>query len=109
MEPQPHVLLAHDPSAYRGLLAELLPGLRPALRVETAAPEDLDAAVAGLRPLLVVCSRLSAAVQAHARAWVVLYPGGADRAEVGSGGEPGRTVAGPTLADLLAAIDAATG
>ena len=100
-----HVLVAHEPRAYRQALATVLPDLRPRLRVHLVEPANLDAAAAELRPLLVVCGRLTPAVRAHAASWVVLYPGGADWADIGGVlGE--RRIERPALDDLLAVIDA---
>ena len=106
MATQSHVLVAHEPLFYRDALAEVLPGLPPSLRVHLVEPADLDTAVARLRPAMVVCSRLSAAVRAHAAAWVLLYPDGEDRLAVGGVPAPYR-LAHPRLADVLAALDAA--
>jgi hypothetical protein len=102
----PLVLVAHEPTSYRETLAEILPELRPRLRVRLVEPDDLDATAARLRPAVVVCGRLSAAVRAHAGAWVLLYPDGEDRAAVGGVPEPYR-LEHPKLADVLAAIDSA--
>jgi hypothetical protein len=106
MTAPPRVLVAHEPANYREALAAVLPELRPGLRVRLVEPDDLDAAAARLRPAVVVCSRLSAAVRAHAAAWVLLYPDGEDRAAVGGIPEPYR-LEHPLLADVLAMIDAA--
>ena len=112
--------LGVDPVAFRPLMRETFPdrvtgGLGDsrstlsalALRLgRDLAPEALDEVVA-LRPTaLVVCGRLTAAVRAHARAWLVLYPDGEDRAVVGVEGHE-RAIAHPELADVLAAADAA--
>ena len=102
----PLVLIANEPRAYREVLAAALPELRPGLRVERADPADLDAAVARLRPALVVCSRLTEAVRSSAPSWIVLYPGGENRADARVGGAE-RTVAHPALDDVLALVDAA--
>ena len=107
VEVRPCVLVAHEPDNYQETLAAVLPDLRPRLRVHLVDPANLDAAAEQLRPRLVVCSRLTAAIRAHAAAWIVLYPDDEDRAEVGVGGEQ-RELVQPTPTDLLAAIDAAT-
>ena len=98
----PWVLVANEPRSYRELLARVLPELRPGLLVRALEPAELDEVVAGVPTALVVCSELSAAVRAHAPAWLLLYPGGADRAEVG-----GHAILHPGLDDVLAAVDAA--
>ena len=100
------VLVATETRSYREALAAVLPELRPRLVVHAVEPAALDELVA-LRPTaLVVCGRLTAAVRAHARAWLVLYPDGEDRAVVSVEGHE-RAIAHPELADVLAAADAA--
>ena len=106
MEGSPRVLVAHEPTSYREALAAVLPELRPRLRAHLVEPAELEAALGRLRPAVVVCSRLSAAVRAHAAAWVLLYPDGEDRLAVGGVPAPYR-LAHPRLADVLAALDAA--
>ena len=107
MESQLHILVANEPSTYRQVLATELPLLRPRFRVLAVDPADLDTAVAQLRPLLVICSRLTEAIRGQAIAAIVLYPDGNDCAFIDTGGQPLR-LSSPRLTDLLAAIDAIT-
>ena len=102
---QVDVLLANEPATYRELLASELPHLRPALCVRAADPGELDAVVAALSPRLVICSRPTTSVEAHATAVIVLYPNGGDQVFINMGGAT-RVMAAPRLPDLLAAIDA---
>ena len=97
-------LIANEPRVYRDVVSRALRALRPLVEVGVVGPDELDEAVGRLRPHLVFCSRLSAAVERHAWAWVVLYPGGEDRAEIGAGG---RTVfvANVQMDDLLSVVD----
>ena len=98
------VVVAHEPRAYREALAAALRELRPALDVAVVEPADLAAAVAGRPPDLLVCDGSDERAMARARAWVLLYPGGARRVETSVDGE--RTVAaGLCLAGLLALVD----
>ncbi|MDP9472703.1 MAG: hypothetical protein M3Q71_18895, partial [Chloroflexota bacterium] len=78
--PRLRVLVASEPRAYREVLAGTLAELRPRLLVHLLEPAELDETTRLLRPALVVCSQLSAVVQAHAGAWLLLPPEGAARA-----------------------------
>lgn len=101
-------LVANDPRVYRELIADALLRLRPLVEVSIAEPEVLDREVERLRPHLVICSRTSAAVQAMCRRWVVLYPDGENRAEVGGAGTgrwAARLLHGVGVADLLSVVD----
>jgi len=98
-------LIANDPRVYREVISDALRRLRPLIEVSAASPEELDEAVARVHPHLVICSRLTAAARAGCLAWVVLYPDGEDRAEIG--GAEGRTALlnGVEVADLLSVVD----
>ncbi len=103
---QMRVLVANDPRVYREVISDALGRMRPLVEVVVAAPEELDGTVARVRPHLVVCSRRSAVVEREALAWVVLYPDGEDRAELGGGaGVRAALLAGVKLADLLLVVD----
>ena len=100
------VLVANDPRVYREVIADGLKELRPLIEVSTAEPDELEREVARLRPHLIICSRsISTATQARCLAWVVLYPDGEDRADVG--GARGRTslLVGVGVNDLLWVVD----
>ena len=73
---RPLVLVAHEPLAYREALAGALRALRPRVEVAVVAPADLDDEIERRRPDAVFSSRPSRVVQARARAWALLYPGG---------------------------------
>ena len=102
------VVLANEPRYEREVLAAALRELRPGLEVIELTPDRLDGALAALRPSLVVCGAASAAVRARAPAWVLLYPEEADHAVVCLEGEE-RVVSAFGLADLVAAVETATG
>lgn len=102
------VIVANDPRIYREVIADALKGLRPLVEVVVAEPERLDQEVERMSPHLVICSRLSAAVRSGCLCWVMLYPDGEDRAEVGGPGMVGgaaRLLAGVGIADLLSIVD----
>ena len=80
------VLVANEPALYRGVLLAPFTHLRLHAGGVAVDPAALDTAVRDRAPHLVICSRLSALVEASAPAWVVLYPGGEDRAVVRVGG-----------------------
>lgn len=99
-------LVANDPQVYREVIADALKELRPLVEVSAAGPDELDREVGRLRPHLVICSRISAAARAGCLAWIVLYPNGEERAEIG-GGAVGRTapLSCMRVADLLRVVD----
>ncbi len=99
------VLIASEPRAYREVLAGTLAELRPRILVHHLEPAELDETTRRLCPALVICSQLSAIVQAHAGAWLLLPPEGAAWAAIGTG-ERGRALPATDLAAVLTAIDA---
>lgn len=100
------ILVAHEPRVYRETLSSAFMALRPEADVRAVDPAELDAALVSMQPHLVLCSRLTAAVEAIL-AWVVLYPDGANLVEVGIGGV--RSVSCDiTLDGLLAVVDRIT-
>lgn len=106
METYPLVLLANEPCTYRSLLAAELPFLRPNLRVLEIDPAELDAAVARLRPAVVVCSRVLEKVLGLEFAILLLYPEGEDTL-IRSVDGADQSMASPRLSDVLGAIDRA--
>lgn len=80
--------------------------LRPRFEVTTAEPDDLDETVLCLSPHLVVCSRVTAVVEAEAPAWIELYPCHFSRAVVRLHGERS-TLPGMDFETLLATADEA--
>ncbi len=101
----PRVLVANEPSAYREALTATLRELRPRLLIHPVEPAELDLLVTTMRPTLVVCSRLSPAVQTHAGAWLLLYPEGEDRAVLGAGAQ-GQSLPSTAFDVVVAALDA---
>src|SRR3712207_3421815 len=98
-----HVLVANEPCAYREAITGVLRDLRPHIEVDAVEPEALDCEVARLRPHLVVCSRITVALQALL-GWVMLYPDGENRAEIFTAGER-VTVDNVEFGDLLSFVD----
>jgi hypothetical protein len=102
------VLVANGPRVYREVIAETLSVLRPLLEVYVAEPEALDREVGRSFPHLVICNRATETVREACLRWVVLYPDGEDRAEVGGKEAVGgatRPLAGVGIAGLLSVID----
>jgi hypothetical protein len=97
------VLVANEPCAYREAITGVLRELRPHIEVNTVEPDGLDGEVARLRPHLVVCSRITVALQTLL-GWVMLYPDGENRAEIFTAGEL-VTVDNVGFGDLLSFID----
>ncbi len=103
---RPRVLVANEPHAYRVALARALRELRPDVLVHPVDPAELDLLVAAVHPALVVCSRLSPAVQAHAGTWFLLPPPDQDGAAIDTGCQD-RSFLSIKLPTVVAAIDAA--
>jgi len=101
-----HILLANEPRTYREVMAAAFRRLRPEFAVTTVAPDDLDQLVEQLVPGLVMCSRLTALVEQHTRAWVVLSPDPQTPALISIENER-TTVIAVELEELLAVIDRA--
>src|SRR5215213_791378 len=99
MNAQLQILVANEPALYRDVLSSQLPILRPGLRVLVVDPAELDAAVARLRPRLVICSELTEAVRQCATATLVLDPLGTNRAVLDVAGQH-QVLLNPRLADL---------
>jgi hypothetical protein len=72
------IVVANAPHIYREAIVAVVCELRPTSAVLSTDPAELDAAVLRHTPHLVICSRLTPAVQERAPAWVLLYPGGRD-------------------------------
>ncbi len=101
---QLRIAVANDPRAYREAIATVFQALRPQVVVVNVEPEDLDREVADHAPQVVICGRLTDAVQAHSLSWVVLYPDGQAWSFINIAGQQA-TVTGIEVDDLLAVID----
>lgn len=101
------VLFANEPRSYRETIAAVVRDLGPAgAEVFVVEPEDLEREVDKLAPDLVVCSRLSGAVEARVAAWLELYPEHGSKSRIGIGGER-TTVEGIELSGLLWIVERA--
>ena len=108
MSVQPQILVANEPLVYRDVLGSQLPRLRPGLTILVVDPAELDAAVARLRPRLVICSELTDRIRQFATAALELDPLGTNRAVLTVDGQH-QVLLNPRLTDLLAAVDTAVG
>ncbi len=97
------ILVANEPCIYREAITNVLRELRPHIEVDAVEPDSLEGEIARLRPHLVVCSRITVAVQALL-GWIMLYPDGENRAEIFTAGEL-VTVDNFGFGDLLSFID----
>jgi hypothetical protein len=97
------ILVANEPRSYREVIATTLQVLRPHLEVIEVEPEDLDREVVRLVPNMVLCSRLSEAVETRPIAWVVLYPNGETQAVISIAGHS-QPVSGDLPFPLLLSI-----
>lgn len=105
-------LIANEPRVYREVISDALTRLRPLVEVYCCAEaEDLDREAARFRPHLVICSRLTEHLAREGCppcCWVVLYPEGENRAEVGGTlGVAARLLAGVEVDELLSVVDEA--
>ena len=98
------IVVANEPHSYRDALAVALRCLRAELEIITAEPADLSAEIARVQPRLVICSRLTSAVEQQVGAWIVLP---ADRAApaVVCVGDQRRVLPEAHLQDLVAVAD----
>ena len=98
------IVVANEPRAYREALAAALHELRPHIEVICIEPADLDRNVCQYSPRLVLCSRLTEAVETCCNAWILLYPNRENRAVISIAGR--RTVVTEVeFSHLLAVID----
>ena len=105
-------LIANEPRVYREVISDALMRLRPFLEVFCCVEaEDLEREVARLGPHLVICSRLTESVRERCPLWMVIYPEGEDRAEIGGDGSLGIAArllsSGAGMAELLWVVDEA--
>lgn len=100
----PSVLVSHELNVYAESLVSTLAAARPSLDVHRVAPAELDSAIVAQTGAIVVSSRLSPAIEAHAGGWLLYYPEHANVAIVGvdSGS---RRIENPAFQDILAALD----
>ncbi len=99
------LLVANEPRAYRQVIATTVGQLRPDVEVVVIAPsDDLDSKVVCLLPDMVICSRLTPAIESSRHAWVLLYPDG-ETSSVSSIGGKRTSSADLEFDDLLAMID----
>ncbi len=98
------ILVANEPRTYRQVIGTAFGIMRPEVRVTSAEPERMDEEIERLDPQLVICSQLTEALEASARAWILLYPGGEGHAVICVGGRR-ETIPGVELEDLLSVID----
>jgi hypothetical protein len=98
------VLVACHLRSYREAIAAAFRVLRPDIEVFEAEEEDLDREVGRLDPDLVVCSQLTARVEARTPNWVELYPRCGSLSVVNVGGERS-TIEEIQLSDLLSIVD----
>ncbi len=98
------ILVANEPRSYREVIAAALHALRPGIEVITVDPDMLDPEIQRLMPQLVLCSRLTLAVQSYPLSWIMLYPGGTGTATFSINGQL-RPMADVELGDILALVD----
>ena len=98
------IVVANEPRAYREVLTGALQELRPHIEVISLEPGDLEGKVCEYSPRLVLCSRLTEAVERCSDAWILLYPNRENRAVISVAGR--RTVVTDVeFSHLLAVID----
>ncbi|QIN79384.1 hypothetical protein GBA65_13655 [Rubrobacter marinus] len=98
------VLMTNEPRSYREAIALALETARPQADVLTAGPGALDPEVRRFAPRLVICSRVTAFVQAEVPVWVELYPDHGPDSIVSFAGQRSR-IPGMELDDLIRIFD----
>lgn len=101
-----HILVGNEPRAYREVIVAALRELRPTALITMVDPDLLDAEVTGMRPALVICSRLSAEIRRGAASWLLLYPDGNARSLAGAG-DLAHEISTEDFATLLGVVDRA--
>ncbi len=96
--------MVNEPRSYREAIALALKIARPYAEVVTAEPEALDLEVKRFVPRIVICSHVSAFVEAEVPVWVELYPEYGPISVVSFRGQRSM-VAGMELEDLLRLFD----
>jgi hypothetical protein len=81
------VVMANEPRSYREAIAAALQTLEPNVGVVVVEPGTLDLEIERLAPQLVICSRLTHAVETGSLAWGELYPEHDSLERVSIGGE----------------------
>ena len=101
------VLFANEPRSYREAIAAVVRDLSPAgAEVFLAEPEELECEVHRLAPDLLICSRMSEALEDRVSSWVELYTGHGPMSRVCIEGKR-TTVEGIELPDLLEIVELA--
>ena len=98
------VLMANEPRSYREAIALALEMSRPNAEVVTAEPEALETEVKRVVPRLVICSSVTALVEAEVPVWVELYPEHGPVSNICFGGRRS-TVTGIEMEDLIRIFD----
>lgn len=99
------LLVANEPRAYQEAMTVAIEGMRPHIEVTPADPSTLDSDIARVSPHMVLCSRLTPALEGSALAWVLLYPEGESRAVVCIADERTDVERDLDLSELLSIID----
>lgn len=100
------MLVANEPRSYREAFVYALRTRRPNTEVIEAEPADLDRMFERHQPDLVICSRVSQAVERSAPTWVLIYPENQPAVMVCTSGELS-VLKNPNLEDLLSVVDRA--
>ena len=100
------ILVANEPRAYREAIAHAIQALKPGAEVIAVEPAALGFEIKRLTPQLVICSRVTPAVEEGVPAWIELYPEYESLARLSIGGKR-LTVVGIKLEDLLSAVERA--
>ena len=98
------VLMANEPRAYREAIALALEASRPDAEVLTIEPETLDDEVRHFLPRLVICSHVTAVVEAEVPVWIELYPEHGASSTVSFGGRRS-TIPAMEMEDLIRIFD----
>ncbi len=98
------VLVANEPRVYREVLAGTLREMCLSVEVSCVEPDELDHEILRLKPHMVICSRLTSMVEAAGIGWLVLYPGGENRAVVNILGQR-TTIPDMQFTQLLQLVD----
>lgn len=102
--PGPYILISSDLTLHREVLQGVLHAQRPHLPVHAVAPTELAALPSGCEPRLVICNDEIVIRQLHPSAWILLFPDGEKRTQVGIG-TARRTLPDASIKELVSVID----
>ena len=99
------IVVTNEPRAYREVLAGALEVQCPGCEISLVEPDELEEALTGMRPELVIASAMSPALRVHHGVSLLLYPAEDHQVVVCRAGTVIQTRETVTFTDILSLID----